>query len=132
MIMEYSSGVKVMFYLQNVHFFIFRFDVHVTDTCGFYIYSRWFYWIFFFNLFGICKRYKLIFLLPSSNLVTVVFLKNWPKNSCALMREIQFGDNWSLTSTLTVTHTFLILWTLWGHCDIIINSNMTPCYRQFI
>jgi len=41
--MEYSSGVKVMFYLQIVNFFIFRFDVHVTPMVdgfiGFYLIS---------------------------------------------------------------------------------------------
>jgi hypothetical protein len=67
-------------------FVIFRFDVHVTPMV--FIYSRLFHWILF-DFFGICK----------DQLATVVFFQNWFLNSCVLLREVQFGDNWSSTST---------------------------------
>jgi hypothetical protein len=38
------------------------------------------------------QRYKLIILLSSSRLVTVVFFKKLSNKSCALLREVHFGD----------------------------------------
>jgi hypothetical protein len=67
---------------------IFRFAVHVNPR-GLYLYSRWLFFCFFFVFF-----YNFIILLSRSKLVTIVFFKY----SSALVREVQFGDNWSSTS----------------------------------
>ena len=37
-----------------------------------------------------------IIVLSSSELVTVVFFKNWSKNLCLLSCDLHFGDNWYL------------------------------------
>ena len=55
----------------------------------------WFLW----NM----QRYRLIILLSSSKLVTVIFFKNLLKNSRAFVCDVQFGDNWSSTSRTTKT-----------------------------
>ena len=64
-----------------------------------YIYGFWsgFIW-FLWNM----QRYKHIILLSSSQLVTnvTVFFKNWSKISQAFAHGMQFGDNWSLTSSV--------------------------------
>ena len=81
--MEYSSGVKVMFYNvpSKCHFFIFRFYVHVTHHVLYiYIYIV----NGFIGFYLISLEYAKIqtkILLSSSKLVTVVFFKNLLSNS---------------------------------------------------
>jgi hypothetical protein len=91
MILECFSGVMVRF--QHVHFVFVDFNVHV-----FFIYIFMSSDHVLFNFFGICKDAN-IHLLSSCQLVTNVFFKNWSKISQAFAGGMQFGNNWSLTST---------------------------------
>ena len=83
--------------LSTCPFLIFRFYVYVIPH-GLYIYIYGFWSGFIWFLWNM-QRYKHIILLSSSQLVTNVFFKNWSKISQAFAGGMQFGNNWSLTST---------------------------------
>ena len=106
---EKSSGVKGIV-LPSKCPFNFLYILCPRDPRGLYIYIYsmvlldfiWFLW----NM----QRYKLLILLSSSRLVTVVFFKNLSNKSCVLLREVHFGDICFSTSVgLEKTDVIIIL-----------------------